>query len=400
MNGNAIDESGYLLTGVEYNDVSGKYTYRGVEIVEENNKPGLKQNIYIEGAGTGRTVNLNGSRVGGILNYPCKKIDGVKYYQSNSGTTIRIRNNELAEQYDVKDVTDNKMGIEYYKSAYEFKEKFKTGGTLSGLKDLEAGDSVDKDGKSYRNKSDNPYTNYKIFEGLLDSNPSTYIEDSNSNFNAHKMQVIKNSIESNLIAAIANYNKVSDADVNFAMPKLKEDEWEELTQNISVITFLQGLNIGGKIYNGYTIVPNNHNEEYISEDSIYILNNGEYHKVTDSDLLENNNDAIGILNTDFEIKGSTIEDSNKNSTTFYYAAKDEVACYNSIINVNSQKTAPTNVYEYFKDVGSGTPKYHLAQVYYTALGRERWGMYRVTNRDEYITELKAGKDGEEIILTN
>lgn len=30
------------------------------------------------------------------------------------------------------------------------------------------------------------------------------------------------------------------------MPKLTDIDWEELTTNVSMITFLQGLNIGGK----------------------------------------------------------------------------------------------------------------------------------------------------------
>ena len=58
------------------------------------------------------------------------------------------------------------------------------------------------------------------------------------------MQVIKNSIESNLVPAISNYNHVSATDVNFAMPKLQDYEWEQIAQNVSAITFLQGLNIG------------------------------------------------------------------------------------------------------------------------------------------------------------
>lgn len=34
----------------------------------------------------------------------------------------------------------------------------------------------------------------------------------------------------------------------------------------------------------------------------------------------------------------------------------------------------------------GTKKYELARIYYTALGRERYGMYRVTNKLEDVQE--------------
>ena len=96
---------------------------------------------------------------------------------------------------------------------------------------------------SISNKFIKTYYNYgKIFDELFDTT-GTYIEDSNSNFNAHKLQVIKNSIESNLMVAIANYNNVSTSGVNFQMPKLQDYEWEQITQSISMITFLQGLNL-------------------------------------------------------------------------------------------------------------------------------------------------------------
>ena len=70
------------------------------------------------------------------------------------------------------------------------------------------------------------------------------------------MSVIRYSIERNLSIAIANYNNYSGVTTNFQMPELKENEWEKILNNISIISFLQGLNIGGKIYNGYSIITN------------------------------------------------------------------------------------------------------------------------------------------------
>ncbi|MCI8443914.1 MAG: hypothetical protein HFJ37_01850 [Clostridia bacterium] len=66
INDEPIHESGYLLTGVDKN-ANGKYTYRGVEIIEETGKQGLKQNVYVEGdtTATGNraiTLNRNDSR--------------------------------------------------------------------------------------------------------------------------------------------------------------------------------------------------------------------------------------------------------------------------------------------------------------------------------------------------
>ncbi|MCI8443915.1 MAG: hypothetical protein HFJ37_01855 [Clostridia bacterium] len=316
----------------------------------------------------------------------------MKYYQENEDTVFAIINDKKYVQNEITNITVNQNAIEYYKEAYEFKEKLSK---YPVLKDLDSSKAVDAKGENYSSYGENnPYPyRYKVFGELFnDSNKGPYIEDSNSQFNNHKLQVIKNSIESNLIPAISNYNKISTSGVNFAMPKLQEYEWEQITQNVSMLTFLQGLNIGGKIYNGYSIISNNNNEEYVAEDSIYILNKGEYHKVTDSDLLDNINDqTIGLLNINFDRRATTanlkVEDTEYSRSVYYYP-REEKACYNSIINANGTEPK-VNVYEYLKEAGTSgltSAKYKLAQIYYTALGRERYGMYRVTNKLEDIQE--------------
>ncbi len=402
INGKNVNESGYLLSSVDKN-VAGNYTYRGVEIKEENNKEGLKQNVYVEYKQGGQQASGNkrivkpstGEILGNILKYPCQKINGVKYYQESNDKVFAIINDVKYDQSDVTNITNNKNGIKYYEDAYNFKNKIKD----LGLTNLKASDAVDSNGKKYSNypkEEDNPFTNYNIFEELFSSTKN--IEDKDSNFNAHKMQVIKNSIESNLIPAISNYNKVSITDVNFAMPKLQEYEWEQIAQNVSMITFLQGLNIGGKIYNGYSIVSNDNTEDFVPEDSIYILTGvanagelGEYHQVTE-DGLENkiNNNTVGIFKADFERRATVAESKLNNgedeySTPVYYYPREDIASYTSIINAN-EKNSGKNVYDYFKNVGQNPSSnlYKLAQIYYTALGRERYGMYRVTNKLEDV----------------
>lgn len=128
--------------------------------------------------------------------------------------------------------------------------------------------------------------NLPIFEnqaGWADS-----IEDPNSLFNQHRLAVIRYTIEKNLSIAIANYNNFSGVDANFQMPELKEYEWEQIINNVSIISFMQGLSIGGKIYNGYAIVTNTKTEEVVNTDSIYIVtSDGQYHRATDKDLVEN-----------------------------------------------------------------------------------------------------------------
>lgn len=212
--------------------------------------------------------------------------------------------------------------------------------------------------------------NYKIF--TYDDN-GVAIEEPNSNFNQHRLQVIRYSIEKNLSIAIANYNGYStQTSTNFQMPKLKENEWEKILNNVSIISFLQGLNIGGKVYNGYSIITNTKNEEVVSEDSIYIATNDEqYHKATDSDLLNNSNIRKGYLNIDFERKSIT---SSEGIATYFFP-HSELGCYSSIVNSSTSEDGK-NIYDYMEE---NKNKGNLAQIYFTALGRERYSIYRTNN---------------------
>ena len=49
IGGKPVNESGYLLSGVTYNEATDEVKYRGIRIDEENNKEGLKQYVYIPG---------------------------------------------------------------------------------------------------------------------------------------------------------------------------------------------------------------------------------------------------------------------------------------------------------------------------------------------------------------
>lgn len=395
-----VNKSGYLLTGVNKND-SNNYTYREVEIPKEESITNLKQYVYEAGVSpssdNGKIILINNNLAGSINKYFCRKLNGVKYYFKEYNGVFSVINDTIYYQSGISEdnIKNNTNAIKYYEQAYNIKEFI---GNNDTLRHLRVENAVDSLGNNYSTETYYDYGN--IFDELFEEDKTkTYIEDSNSKFNAHKLQVIKNSIESNLMVAIANYNNVSTSGVNFQMPKLQDYEWEQITQNISMITFLQGLNIGGKIYNGHAIVTNNNNEEYVSEDSIYILDNhlNTYYKITDPDLLNNDlstSNATGILNSDFERRTATATygtDESKMEKTIYYYPKTELASYNSIINYNGSNKE--NVSEYVKTLANGSGnKKRLAQIYYTALGRERYGMYRVTNFLEDVQEdlIKAG----------
>ena len=393
-----INKSGYVLSGVEKRD--NDIYYKGVKIEEEDmSDSGFQQYVYIPGATATKEgekdIYINDNKAGAIKKYQCKKINGVKYYINDENKVFTMLNDEQIYQNDTSFDNKNTNGKKYYEDAMEFSEWVK-----SNLEDLSSNDAVDASGNSYNSdnyRDNNPFVaGRKIFSELENGwrSSSKCIEDTDSEFNAHRIEVIKNSIESNLIVAISNYNKVSSSGVNFQMPKLTDIDWEELTTNVSMITFLQGLNIGGKIYSGYSIVRNDITEDFVSEDSIYICytNTATYYKVTDTTLTDQNeidpSSTIGIFNVDFERKTAQVSDKEQKKNIYYYPRSD-MASYKSIINSNNNSNSATSIKEYLDKVGqcnSTDFKYRIAQKYYTALGRERYGMYRVTNFLEDVQE--------------
>lgn len=264
-------------------------------------------------------------------------------------------------------------GYNYYKKAAEFKEKIKE----YGLEELTGEQSKDENGNKIEELG-----NYKIFE--FGDSSGTSIENPNSNFNQQRLAVIKYSIEKNLSTAIANYNTyASETKADFQMPKLKEDEWEKILNNVSIISFLQGLSIGGKIYNGYSIINNNKNNEVVNEDSIYILttDNNKYHRANDKDLISQTT-GIGVLNIDFEIKSGTKSDG----TTIDFMPKSDavspyLGCYSSIVDTDGINETD-NMYKYMEDIKNQNPSTPIPRAYFTALGRERYSMYRTKNIED------------------
>lgn len=352
INGNSINESGYLINDCDGDGTTAKY--RGITIGTER----LEENVMYE---TGDT---------GPKEYVYTQENGVKYYyDSSNGTWFSVINGERITQ--TVHEQENNLAIQYYTEAAEFKNFMQS----SGLINLRTTDAVDESGVKFTTKGDNRFGNYEIFTY---NNGNVAIEEPNSNFNQHRLAVIRYSIEKNLSIAIANYNNYSDKSTNFQMPTLQEDEWEKIINNVSIISFMQGLSIGGKIYNGYSIVTNTKNKEVVSEDSIYIVtNDGTYHRATDSDLINNNTITQGVFNMDFERKSVFINPYN-----YYYYPKTQTGCYNSIVNYSTEISEYTNIYDYLtEDMGGYTKeqKETLAKIYFTALGRERQGMYRTNN---------------------
>lgn len=358
INNQWVYDAGYLLDNVTKS--GDNYSYRGVPI---NQNETLEEYVY----------NPESKQ---IRKYEYVKINGVKYYHDVYGQDrwFSLLNGEVYYQDNFGNRTTT-AAKEYYKQAYEFKNRILNQYRLGNLT---SNDAVDEQGNRTLATT---LANTKVFDfgGMTE----TSIEDPTSQFNQHRLAVIRYVIERNLSIAITNYNNYSGGiTTDFQMPKLKEDEWEKIINNVSIISFLQGLNIGGKIYNGYSIITNDKNEELVKEDSIYIVtpNDNQYHRINDKDLEnQTSGNLYGALNVDFERRSISSKDDGK--TIYYIPQQDNnrnliTGCYGSIVGARNL-VATDNFYQYVQQIATRNPA--LGRAYYTALGRERYSMYKTNN---------------------
>lgn len=400
INGKYENREGYLIDGIDVTRSGNTITrvaYNGIEIGQET----LKE--YVDG-----TL------------YPYAKINGTKYYYDDKGTTTydddeifylsngkRTRQGmteqgktqgEVAREYYESNIEKNYAAVKYYVEADNF-----TTWVRNNLSDLTYGDAndfayiqTDEATNTWeytytkietKNRAEG-WADEKIF--AVDSNMN--IENDLSNFNVHRLEVIRHKIESNLSVAISNYNSFSSATgIEFQLPELKEDEWDFIINNVSLISFVQGLDIGGKIYNGYTIVNNTETKEVVQEENIYIIGQDNYyHRIGDKYLetsgnIGNSGNSIsaasaGRSNLDFEKK--KIIDEN-GITRYYYPLEKFFGSYDSMITQNNV-TAFDDIYAYIQSqIDSGNTT--LASAFYTALGRERYGMYKALRTEQLFT---------------
>ena len=342
-----ISKYGYILDGVIVN--GDTVTYKNISIDTEETP--ITENIIVDGA---------------IKTLPCIRKNGTKYYKDGNKIFSVLNGKSIVQNgIDANEFTSNTNAKEYYKQAKELKQYMDS----MGINELKVSDAVNIDGTKFDSDTFQNLNNEYIFDF------GNGIEKESSNFNTHRRDVIKYSIERNLSIAISNYNHYSGVSANFQMPKLKETDWDVIMNNISIISFLQGLSIGGKIYNGYSVISNTKNSDVVSEDSIYIkTNDSTIHRVTE-DGLKATDAVVGVYNINLERKSG--EDSS--GATKYYFPIEGTLSYDSIVEQNKISDKYNgNMYDYLAKLTSlGTENEKtLVKVYYTALARERYGMYR------------------------
>lgn len=193
---------------------------------------------------------------------------------------------------------------------------------------------------------------------------------------ADKNEVIINNINNNLYLSMENYS--ANSKINYELPEITAKDWEQALSNISIIAFLQGNKIGLKTYNNYTVVSSTHNNEYVSDESLYYISNQDYYYHTNNcDQISSNDGSIidGVYkNTEFKVQRYSYEkkigDVRESKSGYYYRhntsdtdSKVMAQCFNCIVNRNKfeKKDELDNSY---------------LTAYYKAIARERYVLYQ------------------------
>lgn len=247
---------------------------------------------------------------------PISKIDEKIYEETNK---VKISDNniidEIVDCFEVKykdfQITDSNAKS-YYIKGLQFSKWVN-----DNISQIEIKDAKDSKGNSIAE-----------FEGRNDKIFNTKNEISNnpelltSTFAQHKIEVIKNSIQSNLTSSIARYNQKvfgMKHGYDLKMPVLNDIEWKAITNKITMVTFMQGMIIGNKVYNDYSIVSSDKNKEFVDVNEIYYFNKNlsgkvYYHRYDCPELLKelekSDSEIVGYNAIEFELYKTKNEDGD------------------------------------------------------------------------------------------
>ena len=424
---NYVYDCGYLYPiattkngdGIFFNSTDNSYWFDGIEFTANDTEElkeyvGEKEYSYAringqkyyldETSGNEENIVYNGQNINKNAKFfyidskGAKNYNQVVAYDSTKGTDYDKNKNFIKYYLAIK---KNKSAYLYYKKAYEFSKAVlgtAVGGYMDKAKNPQSGynlsnlitnqcqyfDTGDEtsDLKSSGITPLSEYGDFNIFEGNIHS--------ANSNFNKHRKAIIRYVIETNMAPAISGFS--SSAGTDFVMPKISETDWETIQNDVCEITFLQGLKMGSKKYNGYSVVANMLTKEYVDEDDIYILKeDNTYCKANDNTLSDsnmantketNNGFYPGIWKINFERK----KDISDDKEIFYplsFKVGDKIesylGSYTSIMGSSGINEIGTSSYPDMNAYMKKQTNNKLKEVYYKALGRERWSSFNINN---------------------
>lgn len=189
----------------------------------------------------------------------------------------------------------------------------------------------------------------------------------------NRFTAIKDNINENLNLSIANYS--ANSKMQYKLPDLSEEDWKQITSNVSMIAFFQGANIGLKSYNNYVVASSTDNNEFVGEDSIVFLDTEDvfHHKYGCSNA--KTTIGTGGAYKTVDIKAQSFKNGFYYKHTKYNNASPQEASYGikqclyCIVNRNKMENTSSSSWK---------------EIYYTALARERY----IQMRRIRLTELE------------
>ena len=279
--------------------------------------------------------------------------------------------------------------FDYYYQAREFslwvRDKLGNITQANTLKNEDGITPIGNDGNYLAENKDNT----KIFYADENNDPML----SSSAFNNHRIAVIRKSIETNLSTVIANYS--STTLYNYAMPVMSNDDWYKILNNVSLVSFMQGMSIGYRYYNNYAVITNNINKEVVTSENIYIIakengsNNREYHKPGCDELIKGVKDGsltiIGAYPT-ASFQRQTLRISESDERHYYLQACNGdilTGCFNCIVKATADYDTDDIIdgtIEHYEDetsiIYNSNDIAKIRKSYLTALARERYDLYK------------------------
>ena len=202
------------------------------------------------------------------------------------------------------------------------------------------------------------------------------------------------------------------------MPIMSDDDWYSILNNVSMVTFMQGMSIGYRYYNNYAIITNNVNKEVVKTENIYIVTedeaiagtenkNREYHQPGCKELLDNiqNKKIEAYPTASFQRQSVKVSENSDEDENFYYQSRGVedsnriingkkflTGCYNCIVNATAEYDVDDiiegndlidfanrtesggNGQVSFKQNNDSYKK--VRQAYMLALARERYDLYK------------------------
>lgn len=321
------------------------------------------------------------------------------WYVNNKKSFLQSENANLQRYIEENGVGFKSISAyEYYKEAYDFSKWIQT----TKLKDVDQSNALKMDGGDTPIGNDATYLSVntgteKIFDTTQSYNDPMKAE---STFNTHRVAIIRKSLETNLSAAIANYTTQNALSTyEFTLPLIDEERWYDVANNVSIISFMQGIPIGMKYFNNYSVITNTKNEEVVNAQSLYILAQDknadatgkkaiEYHQPGCKTLIDNvysgKVEIIGAYNS-LSFLRQTAKISEANSQYFYPQARlgtTTTGCYNCIVNAAVDYDIDSIIEGEIKHYLEGDTLYTANQIkeirktYLTALARERYDLYK------------------------